>query len=218
MWRGILGKKIGMTQLFTDDGQRVGVTVVQAGPCPVLQVRTAAKDGYDAFQLGFDPKPEKACNRPEIGHARRTGTIPHRFMQEIRLRAPVAEIQEGAVVTLANWADVQEVQVTAKNKGKGFQGVVKRHGFHGLGATHGVKTHHRRPGSIGSLSPSRTCKGRRMPGHMGNVWVTQKGLKVAKIILDKNLILIRGSVPGPSGGYVILRPAQPYQPPAPAGK
>jgi len=214
MWRGILGKKIGMTQFFTEEGHRVGVTVVQAGPCPVLQVRTSDKDGYDAFQLGFDPKPEKACSKPETGHARATGNVPHRFVQEIRANSPVAELEAGGVVTLENWGDVAEVQVTARSKGKGFQGVVKRHGFHGLRATHGVKTHHRHPGSIGSLTPSRTVKGRKMGGHMGDRWITQKGLKVAKIIPEKNLILIQGSVPGPSGGYVILRPAQAYCPPA----
>ncbi len=213
MWRGILGKKIGMTQFFTEDGRRVGVTVVQAGPCPVLQLKTAEKNGYDACQLGFDPKPEKACNKPEIGHAKKTSNVPHRFVNEIRLREPVAELEEGGVVTLENWTDVHEVQVTSRSKGKGFQGVMKRHGFHGLRATHGVKTHHRHPGSIGSLTPTRTVKGTKMGGHMGDRWVTQKGLKVEKVIPEKNLILIKGSVPGPNGGYVILRPSQKYQPP-----
>lgn len=212
MWRGILGKKIGMTQFFTEDGKRVGVTVVQAGPCPVLQLKTSEKDGYDACQLGFDPKPDKACSNPERGHAKRVDTVPHRFIREIRFREPVQDMNEGDVLTLEQWADIEEVQVTSKSKGKGFQGVIKRHGFHGLRATHGVKTHHRHPGSIGSLTPARTPKGGKMPGHMGNRWITQKGLKVAKVIPEKNLILIQGSVPGPAGGYVIIRPAQPYQP------
>jgi large subunit ribosomal protein L3 len=213
MWRGILGKKIGMTQIFTDDGRRVGVTVVEAGPCPVLQIRTGEKDGYDAFQLGFDPKTEKSSNKPEAGHAARSGATPMRFVREFRLRGPQDDVKEGDSVTLQNWADVEEVQVTSRSKGKGFQGVVKRHGFKGLRATHGVKTHHRHPGSIGSLTPTRTMPGTKMPGHMGDRWVTQKGLKVARVDPEKNLILLRGSVPGPAGGYVILRPSQKYQPP-----
>ncbi len=218
MWRGLLGKKIGMTQFFLEDGSRVGVTAVQAGPCPVLQIRTAEKDGYDAFQIGFDPKPEKSRRRAETGHAARTGQAPHRFVREIRLREPQGELSEGDVLTLEGWEDVQTVQVKAKSKGKGFQGVMKRYNFHGLRATHGVKTNHRHPGSIGALTPARTPPGGKMPGHMGDVWVTQKGLKVAKVIPEKNLILIRGSVPGAAGGYVILRPAQPYQPPVAAGR
>ncbi len=214
MWRGILGKKIGMTQFFTEDGQRVGVTVVQAGPCPILQIKTNEEHGYDACQLGFDPKPEKACTKPEIGHARKTGNVPHRFVREVRLREPGTDLQEGQVITLEDWTDVEQVQVTAKSKGKGFQGVVKRHGFRGMRASHGVKTNHRHPGSIGNLTPTRTLKNTKMAGHMGDRWVTQKGLKVAKVIPEKNLILLRGSVPGANGSYVILRPAQPFQPPA----
>lgn len=214
MWRGILGKKVGMTQFFTEDGKRVGVTVVQAGPCPVLQVKSSDKDGYDACQLGFDPKPEKSWKKPEVGHAKRTENVPHRFVREIRARGSVGDLKEGDVMSLEQWQDVDEVQVTSKSKGKGFQGVIRRHGFHGLRATHGVKTHHRHAGSIGSLTPTRTPKGVKMPGHMGDRWITQKGLKVAKVIPEKNLILIRGSVPGPAGGYVILRPAQPYTPAA----
>lgn len=213
MWRGILGKKLGMTQLFTEDGKRVGVTVIQAGPCPILQIMNSERDGYDAYQLGFDPKKEKASNKPETGHAAKTNNAAHRFIREIRLRVPHAELEEGGVVTLEGWDNVGEVQVTAKSKGKGFQGVIKRHNFHGMRATHGVKTHHRHPGSIGSLTPARTVLGTKMPGHMGDEWVTQKGLEVAKIILDRNLILIKGSVPGPAGGYVIIRPPQPYQAP-----
>ena len=170
------------------------------------------------MQLGFDKKKEKGWKKPELGHAKRSDSVPHRFVREIRLRQPVAELEEGGVVSLAQWTDVTMVQVTAKSKGKGFQGVIKRHNFHGMRATHGVKTHHRHPGSIGSLTPARTHKGVKMPGQMGNKWVTQKGLKVAKVIPEKNLILIKGSVPGPEGGYVILRPAQAYQPPVETGK
>lgn len=213
MWRGILGKKIGMTQFFTEKGERVGVTVVQAGPCPILQVKTKEKEGYDAFQLGFDPKKEKHATKAEIGHCKKTGKPPMRFVREIRLREAQGDLNEGDEVTLAGWEDVPEVQVTAKSKGKGFQGVMKRHNFHGMKATHGVKTTHRHPGSIGNLTPTRTVLGTKLPGHMGDEWVTQKGLQVAKVIPEKNLILLRGSVPGANGGYVILRPAQPYQPP-----
>ena len=210
MWRGILGKKLGMTQFFTQDGKRVGVTVVQAGPCPVLQLKTLEADGYDAYQLGFDDQKERNATKPERGHAEKAGARAKRFIREIRLRGPAAEIEAGKVLTVENWTDVKEVQVSARSKGKGFQGVIKRHGFHGLRATHGVKTHHRIPGSSGSLTPARVVKGHPNPGHMGCDWVTQKGLKLAKVIPEKNLLLIQGSVPGPAGGYVVVRPAQPF--------
>jgi len=204
MWRGILGKKLGMTQVFTEDGRRIGVTVIQAGPCPILQVRTRERDGYDAYQIGFEKKPEKVCSKPEIGHAKKSGHAPCRFVREFFLREAKADLAEGQVLTLDAWTDVKVVQVTAKSKGKGFQGVVKRHG---------VKTHHRHPGSNGSLTPARVIKGKRMPGHMGDDWVTHKGMEVVKVIPEKNLILIGGPVPGGSGSFCILRPAQPYQEP-----
>lgn len=212
MWRGILGRKIGMTQFFSEEGKRVGVTVVEAGPCPILHLRSQETDGYDAYQLGFDPKSEKASNKPEIGHAKRTGAVPHRFVREIRLREAREDLKEGDILNLESWTDVAKVQVSGINKGKGFQGVIKRHHFGGLPATHGVKTHHRHPGSIGSLTPARTTPGTKMPGQMGNKPVTQKGLKVAKVIPEKNLILIVGSVPGPAGAYILIRPEQPYVP------
>jgi large subunit ribosomal protein L3 len=212
MWRGILGKKIGMTQFFSEDGKRIGVTVVQAGPCPVLQLKTRASDGYDAYQLGFDDIKAKNAIRPAKGHAGKTGNTPKRFVREIRLREPVADLEAGKVLTVENWSDVKEVQVSGVSKGKGFQGAIKRYGFHGLRATHGVKTHHRIPGSSGSLTPARVVKGHPNPGHMGSDQVTQKGLRLAKIIPEKNLLLIEGSIPGPAGGYVIVRPAQPFVP------
>ena len=217
MWRGILGKKIGMTQLFLEDGTRVGVTAIEAGPCPVLQIKTVEKDGYDAYQLGFDPKSEKASKKPEKGHAAKTNNTSMRFVREIRPKNP-AEVNAGDVINLDSWLDVKEVQITSKSKGKGFQGVMKRHGFGGLRATHGVKTHHRHPGSIGALTPARTPVNMKMGGHTGDVLITQKGLKVVKIIPERNLILVKGSVPGASGAYVIIRPAQPYQPPKKDGK
>jgi len=212
MWRGILGKKIGMTQFFTEDGKRVGVTVVEAGPCPVLQVKTEEHDGYNALQIGFDEKKEKHSNKAELGHAKKTDNVAQRMVREIRLDEPV-EVNEGDKLTLEGWDDVKVVQVTAKSKGKGFQGVMKRYNFKGLRATHGVKTNPRHGGSIGSLTPARTPKGVKMPGHMGKEIVTQKGLSVAKVIPEKNLILIQGSVPGPKGGFVLIRPARPYMPP-----
>lgn len=212
MWRGILGKKIGMTQFFTEDGKRVGVTVVQAGPCPVLQLKTKKNDGYDAYQIGFDDRKEKNATKAAKGHAAKSGNNAKRFIREIRLCEPVADLEAGKVLTIEGWEDVKEVQVTSKSKGRGFQGVMKRHGYHGLRATHGVKTHHRKPGSIGALTPARTVAGQPMPGHMGCEWVTQKGLKLAKVIAEKNLLLIRGSVPGAVGSYVVIRPAQPFVP------
>ena len=210
MWRGILGKKLGMTQFFTEDGKRIGVTVIEAGPCPVLQVKTQETDGYNAIQIGFDEKKEKNSSKAIIGHCQKTGNKPMRFIREIRLRQANPEIEAGQVITLEGWDDVNEVQVTSKSKGKGFAGVMKRYNFHGLRATHGVKTNHRHGGSIGSLTPTRTVLGTEMPGQMGNKWVTQKGLQVAKIDTEKNLILVRGSVPGANGAHVIIRPAQPY--------
>lgn len=213
MWRGILGKKIGMTQFFTESGERVGVTVIEAGPCPVLQLKTKDRDGYDAFQLGFDPKKEKHSTKAEIGHAAKTENAAMRFVREIRLREARPDLEEGQRITLSDWTDVEEVQVSAKSKGKGFQGAMKRHNFGGMRATHGVKITHRHLGSTGSLTPARVVPGTKMAGHMGDKWVTQKGLKVMKVIPEKNLILIRGSVPGATGNYVILRPAQPYVPP-----
>jgi large subunit ribosomal protein L3 len=227
MWQGLLGKKIGMTQFFEEDGTRIGVTVVEAGPCPILQLKTKESDGYDAFQIGFDPKPEHlvalrkdgkkrknlVVNKAEIGHAAKTENLPHRFVREIRLREPNADLEAGKVLSLEDWGDIAKVQVSAKSKGKGFQGGIKRHNFGGMSATHGVKITHRHLGSTGSLTPTRVMPGQKMPGHMGDEWVTQKGLKVAKVIPEKNLILIRGSVPGPNGGYVIIRPAQPFMPP-----
>jgi large subunit ribosomal protein L3 len=213
MWRGILGKKLGMTQFFTDQGDRIGVTVIEAGPCAVLQIKNPERDGYAAYQLGFSPKREKISSKAEIGHAKKTGNQPMRFVREIRVHGDCA-LKEGDVVTLASmkWEDLigKEIQVTSKSKGKGFQGVMKRHGFHGLRATHGVKTHHRHPGSIGSLTPARTPRGTKMGGHMGDDWVTQKGLKVAKVIPEKNLLLVQGSVPGANGAHIVIRPAQPF--------
>jgi len=213
MWRGILGKKLGMTQFFTEDGKRVGVTVIEAGPCPILQVKNKETDGYDAFQLGFDTKREKNTPKPVIGHCKKTGNAPVRFIREIRLREVQDGINAGDLITLAGWEDIKEVQVTSKSKGKGFQGVMKRHHFRGLSATHGVKTSHRCCGSTGALTPARTPRGCRMAGHMGSEWVTQKGLRVAKVLADKNLIFIEGSVPGATGAHVVIRPAQPYQAP-----
>ena len=212
MWRGLLGKKIGMTQMFDEQGRRRGVTVLLAGPCPVLQVKTAEGDGYFSYQLGFDEKPAKAANKAETGHAAKANSAPCRFVREIRLRAVQAGLEAGQRLTVADWIDVKEIQVTGKSKGKGFQGVMKRHGYHGLRATHGVKTHHRHPGSSGSLTPARTVKGRKAAGHMGDAWVTQKGLTLVKVMPDKNLLFVEGSVPGANNGYVVIRPAQPYQP------
>lgn len=212
MWRGILGKKLGMTQFFTEDGKRVGVTVIEAGPCPILQVKSKEVDGYDAYQLGYDTKKENNTTKAIIGHCKKTGNAPVRFIREIRTHGAQDGIAAGNVITLEGWEDIKEVQVTSKSKGKGFQGVMKRHHFRGLCASHGVKTSHRCAGSTGSLTPARTPLNVRMPGHMGSDWITQKGLRVAKVIVEKNLIFIQGSVPGANGAHVLIRPAQPFVP------
>lgn len=208
MWRGILGKKIGMTQFFTEDGKRVGVTVVQAGPCPVLQVKTAERDGYDAYQLGFDVKKDKASTKAELGHAKKTGNAAHRFVSEIRLRQAQDGIAEGAVITLENWADVAEVQVTSKSKGKGFQGVMKRYNFRGLKATHGAEKVHRSAGSVGTnTEPSRVLRGKKMPGQMGDERVTLPSVEIIDVRPDENLIVVKGQVPGSKNGLVMIRKA-----------
>lgn len=204
MVSGLLGKKIGMTQVFAEGGAVVPVTVIQAGPCHVMQVKTPETDGYCAVQLGFDDRKRKNATKPECGHAREAKAEPKRFVREIRSVAPAA-VKRGQVVTVEVFAGVDSVHVTGTSKGKGFQGVIKRHGFHGAGASHGVSHVHRSPGSIGQASdPSRVFKGVRMPGHMGNVRCTVRKLKVVKVDTEKNLLLVRGAVPGHNGSYVIV--------------
>jgi large subunit ribosomal protein L3 len=205
---GLLGRKVGMTQIYKEDGTVVPVTVLECGPCTVLQVRTPERDGYNALQLGFDDKKRKSATQAERGHARKAGAEvePKRFVRELRQDAPVDGVEAGQTMTVEVFNEIKSVDVTGTSKGRGYAGVIKRHGFRGLRATHGVKRMHRHPGSSGpSADPSRTRKGIRKPGHMGVDRVTVRNLKVERVDLQNNLLLIRGAVPGPNGGYLVIR-------------
>ncbi len=205
MVAGLLGKKLGMTQLFTDDGTLLPVTVILAGPCPVMQVKSKSTDGYDAVQLGFDDRRRKSATKPESGHARAAKTEPKRFIREV---APVGaeKIELGQVFTVNIFKDGERVDVIGTTKGKGFQGGMKRYGFHGHPASHGASKDHRAPGSIGSnTDPGHVRRGTRMAGHMGDARHTTTNLKVVKVDAEKNLMLLKGAVPGAVGSYVVVR-------------
>jgi large subunit ribosomal protein L3 len=199
----ILAKKLGMTQVFQEDGKVERVTVLEAGPCPVTAIRTHDRDGYEAVQLGFGRVPEKKLTRPERGHLKKVDAPPVRHLVEFRDEA--GELTVGETVTVTAFEEGAKVKVSATSKGKGFQGTIKRHGFSRGPVSHG--SHNvRAPGSIGASAwPARVMKGIRGPGQMGNKRVTQKGLTVVKVIADQNLMLVRGAVPGPKGGTVEVR-------------
>ena len=201
----IIGKKVGMTQIFDEKGRVIPVTVIEAGPCVVAQVKTVETDGYDALQLGFGEVKEKHINKPEKGHFAKANIAPKKHLREFR----VDEIEEGVTVGTEVKADTFEVgdriDVQGTTKGKGFQGVIKRHGQSRGPMGHG-SMYHRRPGSMGPTStPGRVFKGKKLPGHMGRVTVTIQNLDVVKVDMDKNVILIKGSVPGAKGAILKLR-------------
>ena len=200
---GILGKKIGMTSLFDENGEAVPCTVIEAGPCYVTQVRTQAKDGYDAIQLGFDEKKDRLVNQPSKGHFAKAATKALRLMREFR-GVNGNSMKAGDEVKVDMFVPGDIVDVSGKSKGRGFQGVVKRHHFSGVGmTTHGASDRVRAPGSIGGSSyPSRVFKGMRMGGRMGFERITIKNLKVVKVIPESNILIIRGSVPGAINGYL----------------
>ena len=199
----ILAKKLGMTQLFLEDGTVERVTVLEAGPCPVTGIRTHERDGYEAVQLGFGEVKERRLTKAELGHLKKADAPPVRHLAEFRNEA--GELQVGDTVTVEAFEKGQKVKVSGVSKGKGFQGTVKRHNFSRGPVTHG--SHNvRAPGSIGaSATPSRVFKGIRGPGQMGNKRVTQRGLEVVDVVADQNLLLLRGSVPGPKGCTVEIR-------------
>ena len=199
----ILAKKLGMTQLFLEDGRVERVTVLEAGPCPVTGIRTFDKDGYEAVQLAFGATKEKHLTKPEMGHLAKASAGPHRHLVEFRDEA--AELQVGETVTVETFEVGQHVKVSGTSKGKGFQGTIKRHNFASGPKSHG--SHNvRAPGSIGASAwPARVMKGIRGPGQMGNKRVTQKGLEIVKIDTGQNLLMVRGSVPGPRNGLVEVR-------------
>ncbi len=202
---GLLGRKVGMTQIYQENGAVVPITVLECGPCTVLQVRTPDKDGYHAWQLGFADKKRKKATQAERGHAKKVGGEPKRFVREVRQNGPT-EVNAGQILTVELFSPINHVDVTGTSKGRGYAGVIKRHGFHGLRATHGVKRMHRHPGSSGpSADPARTQKGIRKPGQFGNAQVTVRNLEVVRIDLENNLLLIKGAVPGPNGGFITVR-------------
>jgi large subunit ribosomal protein L3 len=200
----ILAKKLGMTQVFQEDGTVARVTVLEAGPCPVTALRDVERDGYEAVQLAFDPAREKHISKPELGHLRKAGAGPMRHLAEFRGAATGAE-QIGDVVRVDSFEVGGRVKISGISKGKGFQGTIRRHGFRRGPKSHG--SHNvRAPGSIGaSATPSRVFKGLRAAGQMGNKRVTQRGLEVVAVDAEQNLLLVRGSVPGPRGGVVEVR-------------
>lgn len=196
---GLIGKKIGMTQMFDDEGRALAVTVIQAGPNFVTQVKTQERDGYRAVQVGFGETREKNMSRPELGHLAKAGVKPVRRLEEFRLEeADGEEWSAGAEISPADvFAPGDKVDVVGVSKGKGFQGVVKRHGHHGFDASHGTKTHHRRPGSMGQAAdPAKTFKNRGLPGQTGNRRTTVRNLEVVKVDADQRLVFLKGSVPG----------------------
>ena len=202
MAKVIIGRKLGMTQFFTEDGGRIAVTVIQAGPCPVAQVKSAADHGYDAIQLAYEAVPERKLSKPERGHLGKNGIEPHRHLHEFR---GAFELTAGEVVTVEGFEPGDAIKVSGRSKGKGFAGTIKRHGFSRGPVSHG--SHNvRAPGSIGqSATPSRVIKGVRMAGHMGNKNITQRGLQVLDRDVERNLLLVTGAVPGPTGGIVFVR-------------
>jgi len=206
---GILGVKVGMTRVFAADGTAVPCTVLQAGPCVVVQRRTKDKDGYDAVQLGLVEfiKPQRV-NKAMTGHFKKAGAAPLRLLREVRLEESADETKVGDRVLVDRFAEGELVDVTGVSKGKGFAGGVKRWHYAGGDATHG-SMFHRAPGGIGASSfPSRVWKGQHFPGHLGNARVTSKNLRVVKIDADENLLLVRGAVPGPRGAYILIRKAK----------
>ncbi|CAI8324033.1 50S ribosomal protein L3 [Flavobacteriaceae bacterium] len=199
---GLIGKKIGMTSIFDENGKNMPCTVIQAGPCVVTQVRTEEKDGYEAIQLGFDDKTEKSATKAQIGHAKKAGTTVKKKVAEFQ--GFDEEYKLGDTITVEHFEEGEFVDITGTSKGKGFQGVVKRHGFGGVGqATHGQHNRLRAPGSIGAASyPARVFKGMKMAGRMGTDTVKVQNLRVLKVVADQNLIVVKGCVPGHKNAYV----------------
>lgn len=205
--KGILGTKLGMTQVFDEENRVIPVTVVEAGPCVVTQVRTKDNDGYDAVQIAYGEIDPRKVNQPEAGHFKKAEVTPRRYVAEIRT-ADASSYEVGQTVGVDTFGDIEFVDVTGTSKGKGFAGAMKRHGFSGQGASHGNQAAHRRVGGIGACAtPARVFKGKRMAGRMGNDRVTTQNLKIQKIDADSNLILIKGAVPGVRGGLLVVKTA-----------
>lgn len=203
----IIGKKLGMTQVYDGANTLVPVTVIEAGPCPVTQIKTAQSDGYEAVQIGFGAQKTQRMSKPELGHLKKAGAEPLRKLAEFRVEN-ASEFKLGDVITVAKFSECQMVDIIGTTKGRGFQGVMKRYNFDGQPQTHGHMMH-RRPGSVGCRqTPGHVYKGRKMPGHMGQVRRTTQNHPIVKILEDKNILLIKGSIPGAKGDIVIVRPAK----------
>jgi large subunit ribosomal protein L3 len=211
--KGILGKKVGMTQIFDQRGEVVPVTVIEAGPCFVAQIKTDERDGYSAVQMGFGEAKTKSLTRPQLQHLEKSNLPALRFLREIRMPADaIAQFEEGQRVTVDLFEEGEFVDVTGTSKGRGFAGVVKRHGFSGGPKTHGQSDRLRTPGSIGACTtPGRVFKGKRMPGRMGGERVTVQGLKVVMVDPERNLLAVRGAVPGAKNGLLMIRQARKTQ-------
>jgi large subunit ribosomal protein L3 len=204
---GIIGRKLGMTQVFGEDGALTPVTVIEAGPCPVVNVKTPERDGYSAVVLGFGEASMKRTTKPLLGIFKKAGVKPMKVLREFRV-ADINGVEVGQAVDVGLFKPGDEVRVTGKSKGRGFAGVVKRHGFHGGPKSHGQSDRWRAPGSLGQSSdPSRVFKGMRMAGHMGNARVTVKNLSVIEIDKERNLLIVKGAVPGAGNGYLFITKA-----------
>jgi large subunit ribosomal protein L3 len=201
---GLLGKKIGMTSVFSAEGRNLPCTVIEVGPCVVTQVKTSEKDGYKAVQLGFREKKEKHTTKPEAGHFKKAGVAPQKYLAEFKNFEN--EYKLGDVITVDLLGETQFVDVIGTSKGKGFQGVMKRHGFRGVGEmTHGQSDRQRKPGSIGACSyPAKVFKGTKMGGQMGNARVTLQNLQVIKVLPEQNILMVKGSVPGAKGSILLI--------------
>ncbi|MDR0796758.1 MAG: 50S ribosomal protein L3 [Tannerella sp.] len=202
---GLLGKKIGMTSIFSAEGKNLPCTVIEVGPCVVTQIKTEEKDGYQAVQLGFQEKKENKTPKPEVGHFKKAGVAPQRYLAEFKNFE--TEYKLGDVITAEFLNNVLFVDIVGTSKGKGFQGVMKRHGFSGVGeTTHGQSDRQRKPGAIGACAtPAKVFKGTRMGGQMGNARVTIQNLQVIKVLPEQNVLMVKGSVPGANGSILIIK-------------
>lgn len=203
--KGILGKKLGMTQVFAENGEAIPVTVIEAGPCVVLQIKDTNSDGYTAIQLGFDDQKEHRANKPSLGHAKKAETAPKRYIREIRA-VNIEDYEVGKEVKADIFAVGEKVDIVGTSKGKGFAGSIKRHNQARGPMSHGSR-YHRGPGSLGPVDPAKVFKGRPLPGRMGGERVTVQNLEIVQVDADRNLLLIKGSIPGPKNSYVTVKSA-----------
>ena len=205
MTKGILGKKLGMTQVFAENGESIPVTVLEAGPCVVLQVKDTENDGYNAIQLGFDDQKEHRANKPSLGHVKKADTAPKRYIREIR-DVNLEEYEVGKEVKVDIFAQGEKVDVVGTSKGKGFAGSIKRHNQARGAMSHGSR-YHRGPGALGAVDPMKVFKGRPLPGRMGRERVTIQNLEVVRVDPERNLLLVKGSIPGAKNSYVMIKSA-----------